>query len=47
MPCNCGKKSGPTQYVYTSPTGKTVTYNSEVEAKAAVIRGGGGTVTPR
>lgn len=44
MPCNCGKKAGPTQYVYTSPTGQTTTYRTEVEAKAAKIRGGGGQV---
>lgn len=40
MPCNCGKKKA-TSYTYTSPTGQTSTYNTEVEAKAAKIRAGG------
>lgn len=47
MPCNCGKKrTAKQQYVYTSPTGQTTTYNTEVEAKAAKIRAGGGEVKP-
>lgn len=40
MPCNCGKKRGVTKYVYVSPTGQTTTYNTEVQAKAAMIRAG-------
>lgn len=41
MPCNCGKKRGTATYTYTSATGQTTTYNTEVEAKAAKIRAGG------
>ena len=45
MGCGCGSKNkAPSQFVYTNPmTGKAVTYNSEIEAKAAQIRNGGGT----
>lgn len=45
MGCNCGgAKSGAT-WVYTHPvTGAKTTYTSEVQARAAVIRNGGGTV---
>lgn len=42
--CNCGKKKGSTSYTYTSPSGQVTTYNTEVEAKAAKIRNGGGEV---
>lgn len=44
MGCNCGKKKGSVTYTHTSPTGVTKTYNTEVEAKAAKIRAGGGEV---
>lgn len=50
MGCNCGGKKSAgvvSQYVYTSPSGAKTTYNSEVQAKAAQIRNGGGTVAPR
>ena len=48
MGCNCGgKKNTGQSFVYTSPTGVKTTYNSEVQAKAAQIRNGGGTITPR
>lgn len=49
MPCNCGgAKSKSSQYVYTGSDGKAQTFGSEVEAKAAQIRaGGGGTVKPK
>jgi hypothetical protein len=44
MGCNCGKKNGqPSAFVYTDPKGVTKTYKSEVEARAAQIRNGGGT----
>lgn len=48
MPCNCGKKGkkASVQFVYTSPKGIRTTFNTEVEAKAAQIRSGGGTVQP-
>lgn len=39
MPCGCNKTG--TRFIYTAPSGTKVEYRSEVEAKAAVIRGGG------
>lgn len=43
MGCNCGKKAGVNySYVYQSPKGVRTTYSTEIEAKAAVIRNGGG-----
>jgi hypothetical protein len=47
MPCNCGKKSSTQVFVFTHPNGQKYEYTSEVQAKAAQIRAGGGTVTPR
>jgi hypothetical protein len=44
MGCNCGSKSKKNTYVYTSPQGQTKTYNTEVEARAAVIRNQGGSI---
>lgn len=48
MPCNCGKKAQQAKsFVYTSASGKTTTYSSEIEARAAQVRaGGGGTIKP-
>jgi hypothetical protein len=48
--CGCGgsKNKTPSQFVYTNPmTGKQVVYNSEIEAKAATIRNGGGHYTAK
>lgn len=47
MPCNCGKQ-GTTQqkYVFVAPNGNQTTYNTEIEARAAKIRYGGGEVKP-
>jgi len=47
MGCNCGgaKTVSNTRWVYTSPSGQQKVYKTEVEAKAAKIRGGGGTIT--
>ena len=47
MPCACGanKKAAP-KYVATLPDGQKKTYQTEIEAKAAVQRAGGGTVRP-
>lgn len=45
MGCNCGQKkmtNNKAVFVYTSLKGKSTTYNTEVEAKAAQIRQGGG-----
>lgn len=45
MGCNCGKTTKTAQnYVYTNPTTNAkVVYRTEVEARAAQIRNGGGT----
>ena len=46
MGCNCGKSSAKQEFVYQN--GKvTKVYRTEVEARAAVIRNNGGTVTTR
>ena len=46
MACNCGKNKSTGQvFVYVGPNGKSITYNSEVQARAAQIRNGGGTYT--
>lgn len=45
MPCNCGGavKAPAFKYIYTDgTTGRQHTYNTEIEAKAAQIRAGGG-----
>lgn len=42
MGCNCGKNSQAFVYVYQSPKGVTTKYATEIEAKAAQIRNGGG-----
>lgn len=41
MGCNCGKKSSNKNFIYTDPQGKTKTYTSEVQARAAQIKWGG------
>lgn len=47
MPCNCGKKKNGSKYTYVTASGVTTIYATEVEARAAQIRaGGGGTVRP-
>ena len=38
--CNCVKRQQ-YKFQYTAPSGETKVYNTEVEARAAVIRGGG------
>ena len=45
MGCNCRKAGSAKVFTYTSPTGQVVAYRTEIEAKAAVIRNGGGTYT--
>jgi hypothetical protein len=49
MPCACNtnKKGVAKSYVVTLPNGSKQTYRSEIEAKAAVQRAGGGTVRPQ
>lgn len=41
MGCNCNKSKGTYVYRYVSASGQTKTYDSEVQAKAAVIKNGG------
>jgi hypothetical protein len=45
MACNCGKGNVKQVWVYTGKDGSTKEYTSEVQARAAVIRAGGGRVT--
>lgn len=45
MGCNCGSKSSGQKWLYVAPSGQQTTYKTEIEAKAAQIRNGGGTVT--
>lgn len=42
MGCNCGKKTGTVKYVFITPEGRRVDFSSEVQARAAQIRAGGG-----
>lgn len=42
--CNCGKTVAAQSFIYTAPDGKQVTYKTEIEARAAQIRNGGGTI---
>ena len=46
MGCNCGKSAAKQEFVYQNGA-TTKVYRTEVEARAAVIRNGGGTVTAR
>lgn len=45
MGCNCGQKGAAQQYLYAAPNGSQTVYKTEIEAKAAQIRNGGGTIT--
>jgi len=38
MGCNCGKTTVQQKYVYISASGQQTTYDSEVQAQAALIR---------
>lgn len=46
MGCGCGKGTAQQklQYVVTAPNGTSKTYHTEVEARAAVTRLGGGAI---
>jgi hypothetical protein len=45
MGCNCSKRATATKFVYVSADGKRTVHKSEIEAKAAQVRaGGGGTI---
>jgi len=47
MACNCGKTAQAKQnFAYTDPKGGQKVYKTEIEARAAQIRNGGGTYTP-
>jgi hypothetical protein len=45
MACACGKGNVKQVWVYHSKDGTTKEYTSEVQARAAVIRAGGGRIT--
>lgn len=47
MTCNCGSKNKTKAYTFTAPDGSSKTFGTEVEANAARIRAGGGTVEPK
>lgn len=45
MGCGCGnKKKGTQAFTMTTSDGKTTTHSTKLEAEAAKIRAGGGTV---
>lgn len=48
MACNCGggKKAGRLTYVVTKPDGTSMSFSSEIEAKAAVRRNPGSVIKP-
>lgn len=47
MACNCGKARSNNGWLYVASNGTQTRYASEVEAKAAQVRaGGGGEVKP-
>jgi len=46
MGCNCGgNRRTNIKFVYIAPNGMKTVYNTEIEAKAAKIRNGGGSIT--
>jgi hypothetical protein len=45
--CNTNKKGAAKSFVVTLPGGDKKTYATEIEAKAAVQRAGGGTIRPQ
>lgn len=45
MGCNCGGGAGKSEWIFTDPTtGRQTTYSTEIEAKAAQVRAGGGSI---
>lgn len=46
MGCGCGKgaSAAKVEYVVVTPTGEQKTYRTEIEARAAVTRLGGGAI---
>jgi hypothetical protein len=48
MACACGKSASTKVWIYTSRDGsETREYTSEIQARAAVVRAGGGRVSSR
>jgi hypothetical protein len=47
MGCNCGGRGATAKEWVYSFRGETKVYNTEVEARAAQIRNGGGNITAR
>lgn len=42
MPCACGDKNQNVNYIYTNPRGEQTSYKTDVQARAAQLRAGGG-----
>lgn len=42
MGCGCGKKNASVKYVFVDTNGTQRSYRTEIEARAAQIRAGGG-----
>jgi hypothetical protein len=47
MACNCGKKAAATTWQFVAKDGTTKDYPSEIQARAAVVRAGGGKVVAK
>lgn len=47
MACNCGKNKTTTTWTYVAKDGTTKDYPSEIQARAAVVRAGGGKVVAK
>lgn len=47
MACACQKSATKKQYVYVDKSGSEQIYPSEIQARAAVVRNGGGRVVAR
>lgn len=48
MACGCTKKNGVRKFAYVDKDGKETEFSTEIEARAAKIRaGGGGEVKPK
>jgi len=47
MPCGCTKKAGAKGWVLVAADSSETSFNTEIEARAARIRAGGGEVKPK
>lgn len=45
MACGCNRGGKNSKYIYTDPKGASTEYRTEIEAKAAKIRNGGGSIS--